>query len=44
MRIVSYHKFMQVVLSDNSCITPAEFIGSKLRIETPEKGVKYVQN
>ena len=44
MRIVSYNKFMQAVLSDNSCITPTGFTCSKLTIETLEVGVKYVQN
>ena len=44
MRIVSYDKFMQVVLSDNNFITPAGFNCSKLTIETLEEGVKYVQN
>ena len=44
MRIVSYDKFMQVVLSDNSSITPAGFTCTKLTIETVEEGAKYVQN
>ena len=44
MRIVSYDEFMQLVLSDNSCINPAAFTWSMLTIETLEEGVKYVQN
>ena len=40
----SYDKFMQVVLSENSCINPAAFTCLKLTIEALEEGVKYVQN
>ena len=36
--MVSYDKFMQVVLSDNRCINPVAFTCSKLTIETLKEG------